>query len=71
MEHKNSDSSLLSGNQGILSFRDNFVTIGWYTIRFSEPVYSGVHGGIKRFYKVEPEKDHAATLDHMVAATAA
>jgi hypothetical protein len=38
---------------------------------FSEPVYYGVHGGIKRFYKVEPEKEHAATLDHIVAATAA
>ena len=23
---------------------------------FNEPVYYGVHGGIKRFYKVEPEK---------------
>lgn len=38
---------------------------------FGEPVYYGVHGGIKRFYKVEPEKEHAATLDHIVAATAA
>jgi len=37
---------------------------------FDEPVYYGVHGGIKRFYKVEPEKEHAATLDHIVAATA-
>ena len=37
---------------------------------FNEPVYYGVHGGIKRFYKVEPEKEHAATLDHIVAATA-
>jgi len=37
---------------------------------FSEPVYYGVHGGIKRFYKVEPEKEHAATLDHIVAAVA-
>jgi len=33
---------------------------------FNEPVYYGVHGGIKRFYKVEPEKEHAATLDHIV-----
>jgi hypothetical protein len=33
-------------------------------------VYYGVHGGIKSFYKVEPEKEHAATLDHIVAATA-
>jgi len=37
---------------------------------FSEPVYYGVHGGIKEFYKIEPEKEHAATLDHIVAATA-
>jgi hypothetical protein len=37
---------------------------------FSEPVYYGVHGGIKKFYHVEPEREHAATLDHIVAATA-
>lgn len=37
---------------------------------FSEPVYYGVHGGIKEFYKVEPEEEHAATLDHIVAAVA-
>jgi hypothetical protein len=35
---------------------------------FSEPVYYGVHGGIKHFYKIEPEKEHAATLDHIVGA---
>jgi hypothetical protein len=35
---------------------------------FAEPVYYGVHGGIKNFYKVEPEKEHAATLDHIVGA---
>jgi hypothetical protein len=29
---------------------------------FNEPIYYGVHGGIKDFYKVEPEKTHAATL---------
>jgi hypothetical protein len=38
---------------------------------FNEPIYYSVHGGIKRFYKIEPEKEHAATLDHIVAATAA
>jgi hypothetical protein len=38
---------------------------------FGEPVRYGVHGGIKKFYKVEPEEEHAATLDHIVAATAA
>lgn len=30
----------------------------------------GSMGGIKRFYRVEPEKEHAATPDHIVAATA-
>ncbi len=37
---------------------------------FDEPVYYGVHGGIKRFYNVEPTKEYPATLDHIVAATA-
>jgi hypothetical protein len=37
---------------------------------FAEPVYYGVHGGIKTFYNVEPEKEHAATLDHIVGAVA-
>jgi hypothetical protein len=35
---------------------------------FDEPVYYGVHGGIKHFYRVTPEKEHAATLDHVVGA---
>jgi hypothetical protein len=35
---------------------------------FSEPVYYGVHGGIKKFYNVDPEEEHAATLDHLVGA---
>ena len=35
---------------------------------FAEPVYYGIHGGIKDFYKVEPEKEPAATLDHIVGA---
>ena len=38
---------------------------------FSEPVFYGVHGGIKKFYGVEPEEEHPATLDHIVAATVA
>jgi hypothetical protein len=37
---------------------------------FAEPIYYGVHGGIKRFYNVEPDKEYAATLDHIIAATA-
>ena len=28
----------------------------------------GVHGGIKKFYKVEPEEERPATLDHMISA---
>ena len=35
---------------------------------FNQPVLYGVHGGIKQFYKVEPEEEHAATLDHIVGA---
>ena len=34
----------------------------------SAPVYYGVHGGIKKFYGVDPEEEHAATLDHVVGA---
>ncbi|MFO7559561.1 MAG: hypothetical protein R6X10_12080 [Desulfobacterales bacterium] len=33
---------------------------------FSEPVFYGVHGGIKKFYGLEPKKEHAATLDHII-----
>ena len=33
-----------------------------------QPIYYGMHGGIKKFYKVEPEVEHAATLDHIVGA---
>ena len=35
---------------------------------FEEPVFYGVHGGIKRFYKMEPKEEHAATLDHIIGA---
>ena len=35
---------------------------------FSEPVYYGVHGGIKKFYRINPDEEHAATLDHLVGA---
>jgi len=37
---------------------------------FPEPVRYGVHGGIKAFYRLEPEEDLPATLDHIVAAVA-
>ena len=33
---------------------------------FTEPVYYGVHGGIKHFYGYEPKKEHPATLDHII-----
>ena len=39
-----------------------------YIEHFTEPIRFGVHGGIKRFYGVEPEEDVPATLDHMIAA---
>lgn len=39
-----------------------------YIEDFEEPVLFGVHGGIKHFYKMEPEQDIPATLDYMVAA---
>ena len=35
---------------------------------FETPMRVGVHGGIKRFYGVEPEEDLPATLDHIIAA---
>jgi hypothetical protein len=41
-----------------------------YIADFSEPVHFGVHGGIKDFYKIEPEVELPATLDYMVAAIA-
>ena len=30
----------------------------------------GIHGGIKAFYKTEPEVERPATLDHLVMAVA-
>jgi hypothetical protein len=39
-----------------------------YIEHFTEPIRFGVHGGIKKFYGVEPEEDVPATLDHMIAA---
>lgn len=35
---------------------------------FDEPVLYGVHGGVKKFYGVEPEVEHPSTLDHIVSA---
>ena len=33
---------------------------------FKEPIYYGVHGGIKQFYGVESSEEHPATLDHII-----
>ena len=38
---------------------------------FDGEVRYGVHGGIKKFYGIEPEEEHPATLDHIVTAVAA
>ena len=35
---------------------------------FEEPVFYGVHGGVKKFYGVEPEIEYPSTLDHIVSA---
>jgi hypothetical protein len=37
---------------------------------FGEVRY-GVHGGIKKFYGIEPEEEHPATLDHIISAVGA
>jgi hypothetical protein len=41
-----------------------------YIEPFPEPVRYGVHGGIKKFYGVEPAEELPTTLDHIVAAVA-
>jgi hypothetical protein len=41
-----------------------------YIEGFPEPVRYGVHGGIKKFYGVEPEEELPTTLDHIIAAVA-
>ena len=37
---------------------------------FSEPVFYGLHGGIKKFYGIEPKKEYPATLDHIIGGVA-
>ena len=41
-----------------------------YLEGFDEPIEFGVHGGIKHFYQMEPERDVPATLDYAVGAVA-
>lgn len=35
---------------------------------FEEPVFYGVHGGVKEFYGGKTEVEYPSTLDHIVAA---
>ncbi|MFC4737333.1 hypothetical protein ACFO4L_12095 [Bacillus daqingensis] len=39
-----------------------------YLEGFEDPFDFGVHGGVKEFYRVEPETEYPSTLDHIVAA---
>ncbi len=39
-----------------------------YIENFPDAVRYGVHGGIKKFYGVEPKEDVPSTIDHVVAA---
>ena len=41
-----------------------------YIESFPEPVRYGVHGGIKKFYGVDPVEELPTTLDHVIAAVA-
>ncbi len=41
-----------------------------YLEGFREPIELGHHGGIKHFYKIEPERDLPSTFDYVVAAVA-
>jgi len=38
---------------------------------FPGEVRYGIHGGIQKFYGVDPVEEHAATLDHIVGAVGA
>jgi hypothetical protein len=39
-----------------------------YIEGFETPVVFGVHSNIKKFYGIEPDEEHPATLDFLVAA---
>jgi hypothetical protein len=38
---------------------------------FAGDIYYGIHGGIQKFYGMDPVEEHAATLDHIVGAVGA
>ncbi len=35
---------------------------------FTQPIRTGVHGGVKAWYKAEPDEELPTTLDNVVAA---
>lgn len=35
---------------------------------FPDPIRTGVHGGVKQWYKAQPAEDLPTTLDHVIAA---
>ena len=41
-----------------------------YIENFPEPVRYGLHSAIANFYKITPEEEIPATLDHLVGAVA-
>ncbi len=41
-----------------------------YIEKFPEPFYYGVHSGIADFYKITPEVEYPATLDHIIGGVA-
>jgi hypothetical protein len=51
-------------------FKDKGPVRRAYIESFTEPVRYGIHGGIKKFYGVEPEEDLPTTLDHVISAVA-
>lgn len=41
-----------------------------YVEPFPEVIRTGVHGGVKEWYKAQPDEELPTTIDHVVAAVA-
>lgn len=41
-----------------------------YVEPFPQAIRTGVHGGVKAWYKAQPEEELPTTIDHVVAAVA-
>jgi len=41
-----------------------------FVARFPQPIRTGMHGGVKTWYKSQVEEELPTTLDHVVAAIA-